>query len=111
MNASGKSIVNIDNPIYSEEDEMDFDRKQGRIDLFEKRSCGKVKCVNTKYHRWTNRERKWWIRIFVMNSKIEMKLGQLLEISFQLKEIMIMSLLKMEETHIVDVCKVIISKH
>jgi len=51
MNASGKSIVNIDNPIYSEEDEMDFDRKQGRIDLFEKRSCGKVKCVNTKYHR------------------------------------------------------------
>jgi len=46
-----------------------------------------------------------------MNSKIEMKLGQLLEISFQLKEIMIMSLLKMEETHIVDVCKVIISKH
>ncbi len=34
---------------------------------------------------------------FVMNSKIEVKLGQLLEICPQLKEMMTKSLLKMEE--------------
>jgi hypothetical protein len=33
---------------------------------------------------------------FMMNSKIEMKLGQLLEICIQLREIMTKSLLKME---------------
>jgi hypothetical protein len=39
----------------------------------------------------------------VMNSNIEVKLGQLLEICPQLKEMIIKSLLKMEEAHIVDV--------
>jgi hypothetical protein len=47
---------------------------------------------------------------FVMNSKIEMKLGQLLEICPQLREIMTKSLLKMEEVHIANVCKVITTK-
>jgi len=47
---------------------------------------------------------------FVMNSKIEVKLGQLLEICPQLKEIMTKSLLKMEEAQIANVCKVIATK-
>jgi hypothetical protein len=47
---------------------------------------------------------------FMMNSKMEMKLGQLLKIPPQLKEMMIKSLLKMEEAQIVDVCKFIATK-
>ncbi len=47
---------------------------------------------------------------FVMNSKIEVKLGQLLKLSFQLKKMMTKSLLKMEEARIVDVCKVTTTK-
>jgi hypothetical protein len=47
---------------------------------------------------------------FVMNSKIEMKLGPLLEICPQLRKLMIKSLLKMEEIHIANVCKVIATK-
>jgi hypothetical protein len=41
-----------------------------------------------------------------MNSKIEMKLGQLLEICHQLKKMMTISLLKMEEVLIANICKV-----
>ncbi len=47
---------------------------------------------------------------FAMNSKIEVKLGQLLEIFLQLREIMTKSLLKMEEAQIANVCKVITTK-
>jgi len=47
---------------------------------------------------------------FVMNSNIEVKLGQLLDIFPQLREIMTKSLLKMEEAHIANVCKVIATK-
>jgi len=43
---------------------------------------------------------------FVMNLRIEVKLGQLLELCFQLREMLTKSLLKMEEAQIVDVCKV-----
>jgi hypothetical protein len=47
---------------------------------------------------------------FMMNSKIEVKLGQLLKLCFQLKEMMTKSLLKMEEAQIVDVCKIATTK-
>jgi len=45
-----------------------------------------------------------------MNSKIEMKLGQLLEICPQLRKMMTISLLKMEEVLIFNVCIVITTK-
>jgi hypothetical protein len=41
---------------------------------------------------------------------MEVKLGQLLKICPQLREMMTKSLLKMEEAQIVDVCKVITTK-
>jgi FtsZ-interacting cell division protein YlmF len=44
----------------------------------------------------------------MMNSKIEMKLGQSLEICFQLKEMMTKSLLNMGEAQIADVYKIIV---
>jgi dsDNA-binding SOS-regulon protein len=47
---------------------------------------------------------------FVMNLRIEVKLGQLLELCFQLREMLTKSLLKMEEAQIVDVCKVATTK-
>jgi hypothetical protein len=43
---------------------------------------------------------------FMMHSKIEVKLGQLLKICPKLREMMTKSLLKMGETQIVDVYKV-----
>jgi hypothetical protein len=46
----------------------------------------------------------------MMNSKIEMKLRQLLEICFQLREMMTKSLLNMEEAYIDNVCKVTTTK-
>ncbi len=46
----------------------------------------------------------------MMNSKIEVKLGQLLKICLQLREMMTKSLLKMEEAQIVDVCKITTTK-
>jgi hypothetical protein len=48
---------------------------------------------------------------FMMNSNIEVKLGQLLEICPQLREMMTKSLLKREETQIANVCKVTTIKH
>jgi hypothetical protein len=45
-----------------------------------------------------------------MNSKIEVKLGQLLEICPQLREMMTKLLLKMGEVQIVDVCKTTTTK-
>jgi hypothetical protein len=45
-----------------------------------------------------------------MNSKIKVKLEQLLEICLQLKEMKTKSLLKMEEAQIADVCKITITK-
>jgi mevalonate kinase len=42
---------------------------------------------------------------FMMNSNIEMKLGQLLDICFQILKMMTKSLLKMEEALIANVCK------
>jgi hypothetical protein len=47
---------------------------------------------------------------FMMNSNIEMKLGQLLDICFQFLKMMTKSLLKMEEAHIANVLKVVITK-
>jgi hypothetical protein len=47
---------------------------------------------------------------FVINSKMEVKLGQLLNICPQLRKIMTKSLLKMEEAQIADVCKVTTTK-
>jgi hypothetical protein len=47
---------------------------------------------------------------FVMNLKIDVKLGQLLELCFQLREMLTKSLLKMEEAQIVDVYKVATTK-
>jgi hypothetical protein len=47
---------------------------------------------------------------FVMNSKIKMRLGQLLGLCFQLRKMMTKSLLKMEEVHIADVCKIATAK-
>jgi len=46
----------------------------------------------------------------VMNSKIEVKLEQLLEICLQLKEMKTKSLLKMEEAQIANVCKITTTK-
>jgi len=46
----------------------------------------------------------------MMNSKIEVKLGQLLEICPQLRKMMIKSLLKIGEAQIADVCKVTSTK-
>jgi dsDNA-binding SOS-regulon protein len=43
---------------------------------------------------------------FVMNSKMEVKLGQLLKICPQLREMMTKSMLKMEEAQITNVCKI-----
>jgi hypothetical protein len=45
-----------------------------------------------------------------MNSKIEVKLGKLIEIFPYLRKIMTKSLLKMEEPHIANVCKVTTTK-
>ncbi len=47
---------------------------------------------------------------FMMNSNIEMKLGQLLDICFQILKMMTKSLLKMEEALIANVCKWIVTK-
>jgi hypothetical protein len=47
---------------------------------------------------------------FMMNSNIEVKLRQLLEICLQLRKMMTKSLLKMGEARIVDVCKVTTTK-
>ncbi len=63
MGASGKSTVNINKPIASEEDEMGLNPNKGRIDLSWKRSNGKVKFIVIKYHYWIYGERKWWITI------------------------------------------------
>jgi hypothetical protein len=46
------------------------------------------------------------VQEFMMHSKIEVKLGQLLKICLKLKEMMTKSLLKMGEAQIVDVYKV-----
>jgi len=45
-----------------------------------------------------------------MNSKIEVKLEQLLEICLQLKEMKTKSLLKMEKAQIANVCKITTTK-
>jgi hypothetical protein len=47
---------------------------------------------------------------FMMNSNIELKLGQLLDNCPQLRKMMTKSLLKMEEAHIANVCKVTTTK-
>jgi hypothetical protein len=54
-----------------------------------------MKGVATKNHYWSNGEKNGELIEFVMNSKIEVKLGQLLDICPQLKKIMTKSLLKM----------------
>jgi hypothetical protein len=38
-----------------------FDLRQGKFDLSKKKSSGKMKCVATKNHYWSNGKRKWWI--------------------------------------------------
>jgi hypothetical protein len=98
--------MNINKPIASEDDEMDLtpDKEEStcmRRGLVAKRSMLPQKIIVEHMDKESGELQK-----FVMNSNIEVKLGQLLEICPRLKEMITKSLLKIKEAHITDVSKV-----
>jgi hypothetical protein len=110
MGVRDKLIVNIDKPITSEKDEMGLtpDKEEStclKRGLMAKRSVLPQKII-VEYMEKKNGE----LLEFMMNSKMEVKLGQLLKICLHLREMMTKSLLKIEEAQNVNVCKVITTK-
>ncbi len=81
MSANGKSIVSIDNPIYSEENEMDSTLDKEKLTCLRRGHVAKWSVLTQKIIVEQIKKESGELPEFVMNSKTDMKLGQLLEIS------------------------------
>ncbi len=107
VGASGKSTVNIDKPIANEMD-MILDKDES---TYQKSSpMVKQNLLPQKINDEQMEKGSGKLQEFTMNSKIEVKLGQLLEICLQLRKMMTKSLLKMGEVQIANVYKVTTTK-
>jgi FtsZ-interacting cell division protein YlmF len=105
--ASGKSTVNIDKPIANEMD-MILDKDES---TYQKSSpMVKQNLLPQKINDEQMEKGSGKLQEFTMNSKIKVKLGQLLEICLQLRKMMTKSLLKMGEVQIANVYKVTTTK-
>jgi hypothetical protein len=102
--------MSINKPITSEEDEMGLTPNKEESTCLIRGPVAKHSVLPQKIIVEHMEKESGELPKFMMNSKMEMKLGQLLKICPQLREMMIKSLLKMEEAQIVDVCKFIATK-
>jgi FtsZ-interacting cell division protein YlmF len=107
---SGKSTVNIDKPITNEMDEMDMILDKEESTCQKNSPMVKQNMLPQKMNDEQIEKGSGKLQEFTMNSKIKVKLGQLLEICPQLRKMMTKSLLKMGEVQIANVYKVTTTK-
>jgi hypothetical protein len=105
IGVDGKSTMNIDKPNTNEGDEMGLTPKKEESTCLKRGLMAKRNVLPQKIIIEQMEKGNGELPKFMMNSKIEMKLGQLLKICPQLRKTMTKSLLKMEETLIANVCK------
>jgi hypothetical protein len=94
-NASGKLIMNIDKPIANEVDKMDMILDKEESTCPKNSPMAKQNLLPQKMNDEQMEKGSGKLQEFMMNSKIEVKLGKLLEICPQVREMMTKLLLKM----------------